>query len=225
MIKPALIRLSFILVFLVIDICCSAQSFGFFGGANRNDFFDLQRDEGHLITNYQGDYGFSAGFSLSNVKIASLPFLFIIDIHNYKGTFYNSNGGLGGAYTTEATAHKTALGIEIIPIWVALGKSFEFGLGTDFSFLISHKTTGYQSFWGIGSPSTYINIENDSVNITNNFSFSICGMFQYCFPLTNSLSIAPRYRFLLGISNEFIETEVNIKSFQNFIEISIIKGI
>ena len=73
------------------------------------------------------------------------------------------------------------------------------------------------------SPSTYMTIENDSVKINKNFFFGIAAMISYDIRIKEKWYISPQYKFYLGLTKEFENTEANIKSMRHNISIGIIR--
>jgi hypothetical protein len=211
-----------ILFFLIISNSLG-QTVEFSGGANRNKFFDLERQDGHFITEYNPDFGYSFGISISDFKIDTLRMRISLLIDNYKGNFYTTNGGLGGAYETEAEVNKTTMGIGLYPLNISIRNNFHISLGGEFSLKLFDQTSGHKSSWRMGAPSTYMKIENDSVKINKNLFFGISGRISYDIRIKENWYIGPQYKFYFGLTDEFENTEAEIKSMRHNFLIGIIR--
>lgn len=217
-------------IFLYLLLCfftskSSGQNFEISGGVNRNKFGDFHREVGHFISDYTPDYGYSFGMSISNFKIDTLPMRLSLRIDNYKGKFYTTSGGRGGAQKTEAEIEKTTIGLGFYPVNFAILKKIELGIGGELSFKINDKTTGYKSSWSMGAPGTYMTIENDSVKINKNFFWGFSGRISYDLKINETWFVSPQYKYHLGWSDEFKNTEAKIKSLRHNFEIGIIRRI
>lgn len=211
-----------ILLFLVIS-SSFGQAIEISGGANRNKYFDLQKKGGHYITEYTPDFGYSFGISVSDFKIDTLRMRISLLIDHYNGKIYTTNGGLGGASTTEAQVFKTTMGIGFYPVNISIRNGLNFSVGGEFGLRLYDRTSGYKSSWRMGAPSTYMTIENDSVSINKDFFFGLTGRISYDFRLKENWYISPQYRFYVGFTDEFENTEAKIKSMRNNILIGIIR--
>jgi hypothetical protein len=217
-------------IFLLLIISNSfGQTVEISCGANRNNYFDLQRENGHFITEYNPDFGFSFGLSISDFKIDTLPMRISLLIDNYKGGFYTTNSGLGGGNTTEAKVNKTTLGIGIYPLNVSIRNNFHFSFGGEVGLKLFDQTSGYKSSWRMGTPITYpytytyMTIENDSVKINKNLVFGISGRISYDIRIKENWYINPQYKFYFGLTDEFENTEAKIKSMRHSFLIGIIR--
>ncbi|MEI8048659.1 MAG: hypothetical protein WCI92_14860 [Bacteroidota bacterium] len=203
----------------------SGQNIELSGGMNRNNYFDWQKEEGHFIAEYTPGNGYCAELSLSDFKFDSLTIKISLLVDNYKGSFYTQDGGLAGAYKTVAEVEKTTLGIGLYPLNFYIFKKIKLSLGGELSYKISDRTNGYKSGWVMYVGSTYMTIENDSVHINKDFVWGVSGKLSYDFRINQDWFIAPQYKFYLGMSDEFMNTEARIRSMRHNFEISIIKRI
>ncbi len=213
------------LVFCFIISNISGQNIELSGGMNRNQYFDRQKDEGHFMAEYAPGNGYSIGLSFSDLKIDSLAIRISLIIENNKGKFYLQSGGQGGTIRTEAEVEKTTVGIGLYPLNFDIFKKIKFSFGGEFSIKINDNTRGYKSTWMSNGSSTYKTIENDSVQINNNFIWGISGQVSYDFRINQDWTIAPHYKLYLGMSDEFKNTETKIRSIRQNYEIGIIKRI
>jgi len=214
-------------LFKILLLLLISNSFGqtveISGGANRNNYFDFQKQDGHLITEYNHGYGFSFGLSLSDFKIDTLPMRISLLVDQYKGRFYTSNGGLGGSNETEAKVNRTTLGIGLFPVNLNIYNNFQISLGGEFSLKLFDQISGHKSTWRMGVPPTYIELEHDSAKNNKNLFFGICGRMSYDILIKENWYISPQYKFYFGLTDEFEHTEAKIKSMRHNFLIGIIR--
>ena len=204
-----------------------AQKVEFFGGYNRNNFFDYEKNSPNTVSEYNGGDGFSLGFSISDIQYDSIPLKFTLNFDNYKGGFSVTNGGMGGASTTTAQVRKNTLGLGLYPFNFKLFNKVEFNLGGEFGFLVSDVTTGKMSSWTYGGSepgsykSTLTTIDNHAERINNSKYFGFCGIVSYHFKISEKWLLSPQYKFYYGIKNDFKAVEASIKSLRNNFSIGI----
>ena len=212
--------LSLILFYLNSSIY--AQTLEYSGGVNQNNFFDLQRGGGHKISDYNKGVGYSFGISISNINLDTLPIRIAILFDHYNGSFYASDGGLGGASETEATVSKTSMGLGVYPLNFTVKSRFHFSMGGEFSFRLTDHFVGHKSSWLMGYPSTYKAIDNNTVSLNRDFVFGIGSRVNYDFRIIENWYISPQYKFYFGLSDEFINTEAKIKSMRHSFLIGVV---
>ena len=112
-----------------------AQRIGYFGGLNRNHFYDFKNND--KLTYYEANYttgiGFEFGVSIENIQIDSIPMRFTVSISNYKGNVAVEDGYLLGGSTSNFTSNKYVVNAGIFPVNVKLEKNIRFNLGGQFS--------------------------------------------------------------------------------------------
>lgn len=73
----------------------------------------------------------------------------------------------------------------------------------------------------MGSQSTYMTIENDSMKINRNVVFGLSAIICYDIRIYNDWYLSPQYKFYLGLTPEFKETEESIHSLRHYFEIGV----
>ena len=68
-------------------------------------------------------------------------------------------------------------------------------------------------------------IDNDSMSINNNVFFGISGRVGYLFNINEKWGLLPYYRFYMGVTDEFKNTEAEIKSMRHSFEIGIVRNL
>ncbi len=202
-----------IFLFLILTSYVHAQSFEISGSRNKNNFFSFKKDEGHYITKFESDAGYSATLSLENLFSDSITFRITVDFINYRGSIYTTDGGLGGASTTEATVRKDVLGLGIYPFnFTSTNKIFHLDIGGEFSFLMNSSTAGHQYSWQYGTPSKYTDLVDGSIN--NNFYLGLVARVAGQLAMGKKWSLTPQLLLYLGLSNEFRNIETDVHSFR-----------
>ena len=215
------------LLFVFLGFQSHAQKLEFSGGVNRNNYFDGNKDQHHFESEYHPGYGYSFGIGISEIKKGSSPPRFALRLDRSTGKIYTHKGSLASGYTTEAEVAKTTLGLGFYPFNFKVLKRIQFSIGMDLSFRISDKTSGYKKWWE-GSQIVrggYMTIDNDSMSINNNVFFGISGRVGYLFNINEKWGLLPYYRFYMGVTDEFKNTEAEIKSMRHSFEIGIVRNL
>lgn len=199
-----------------------AQSVGLSAGLNSNLFFDYKKQESHFRSEYSPDFGYSLEMSFTKYQAEkNTKFRASLFLDNYKGTFLTSDGGLGGSITTKGEVRKTTVGVGLFPIVFSLAKNLEINVGGEVSLKIFDRTTGHKFFWLLGTPGSMAPL--NSVSFHNNVVAGLSVRLSYDFRLEDKLFIHPFYKFYLGLTNEFHNTEADIKSMRHHAGVGIIR--
>ena len=217
------IIISILLYFIVSNM--SAQTIEVSGGINQNHFFDWEKEYVGFKADYTPGNGFSAALSLSELKFDSIPLKFSFLIDNYKGSFNKQLITNGGGYQSVVSIEKTSIGIGFYPMNITLLKKIELSIGAEVSYKIYGITKGYKSTWALNGQNSNVTFDDGSVQINKDFIWGLSGMLSYNLKLNSDWSIAPQYKFYLGMSDEFSNIEDGIKSFRHYFELSIFKRI
>ncbi len=215
----AILKIIICFLLSIFSLNLNAQCIEFSGGVNRNSFYDYQKNEGHFKAIYTSDFGYSIGVGVNDILQKSIPLKFGIRLDNYKGKFYTTDGGLGGASTTEANVEKNTIGIELYPLNIKIFNKIRLNFGVEFSVLLNETTTGYKSSWKMFEPSIILDV--NMTNIHKNYYYGFCGQLSYEFNIIQNWYLSPQYRFYWGLSEEFVNVEARILSYRHNFEMVI----
>ena len=217
-----------ILSISLLMITCSqvfAQRLGYFGGVNRNSFYDFKNDDKFAYYNaeYTPGTGFDLGFSIENFQIDSIPMRFTVSISNYKGTVSVEDGYLSGGSTSDFTSNKYIGNAGIYPVNIELEKNFRFNLGAQVSYLIAQSIVGDHLVYRANEALEKIKMDSDFLNTRRNVYFGISARLAYDIELANDWIISPQYNLYFGLTNEFKNIESKTNSIRHHFGIALTK--
>lgn len=219
-----LIRLSviFLLLFLLEKPRLIAQNkMELIAGLNQNQFFDVNRDDGHSYSSYQSALGYSLRIGVENVKMDWMKLRFTVGFDQYGGKIEVTDGGLGGSYTTTAEVNKSVLSLGLFPLNLQVWKRIDFNLGLEFSALIDENYRGIRSGWSLGRPYWREKLEDSYSSYSEKAYWGIRGRLAYDILLMDHVFISPQYSYFLGISNEFKEFQKATRSMRHYFSLGI----
>ena len=202
-----------------------AQRIGYFGGLNRNHFYDFKNDDklAYYEANYTTGTVFEFGVSIENVKIDSIPMRFTVSISNYKGTVSVEDGYLLGGSTSNFTSNKYVVNAGVFPVNVELEKNISFNLGGQFSYLLAQSIVGEHVKYRANEGQERIKMDSDFFDTRRNLYFGISARLSYDIELQNDWILAPQYNFYLGLTTEFKNIESKTNSMRHLIGIGFTK--
>ena len=202
-----------------------AQRIGYFGGLNRNNFYDFKNND--KLTYYEANYttgiGFEFGVSIENIQIDSIPMRFTVSISNYKGNVAVEDGYLLGGSTSNFTSNKYVVNAGIFPVNVKLEKNIRFNLGGQFSYLLAQSIVGEHVKYRANEGQERIKMDSDFFYTRRNLYFGISARLSYDIELQNDWILAPQYNFYLGLTTEFKNIESKTNSMRHLIGIGLTK--
>jgi hypothetical protein len=202
-----------------------AQRIGYFGGLNRNHFYDFKNND--KLTYYEANYttgiGFEFGVSIENIQIDSIPMRFTVSISNYKGNVAVEDGYLLGGSTSNFTSNKYVVNAGIFPVNVKLEKNIRFNLGGQFSYLLAQSIVGEHVKYRANEGQERIKMDSDFFDTRRNLYFGISARLSYDIELQNDWILAPQYNFYLGLTTEFKNIESKTNSMRHLIGIGLTK--
>ena len=202
-----------------------AQRVGYFGGINRNHFYDFKNSD--KLEYYEADYtpgtGFDFGVSLENVIIDSIPMRFTVSISNYKGTVAVADGYLSGGSTSNFTSNKYVVNAGIYPINLELEKDFRFNFGGEVSYLLAQSVVGDHVVYRANEGQEKIKMDSEFLRTKRNVYFGLSARLAYDIQLEKDWILAPQYNFYLGLTNEFKNIESKTNSMRHHVGLSLTK--
>jgi hypothetical protein len=199
------------------------QKLEMFGGANNNMFHNYHNNEGHFMSSYNSDFGFTAGFGLDSIRIDWLTFRFTLQFDKYAGKLEASDGGLGSGFTTIAKVDKSVISLGIFPINFRILKRIDLNFGLIISRLIDESFNGTSSGWIMNQPNWSYNLQDKYNQYSSATYFGFQGRIAYDFKLSKLIWISPQYIYYFGLSNEFVEFPEDTKSMRHYFCIGIKK--
>ena len=220
-----MIKIISIVIMMLAFNSIFAQRIGYFGGLNRNHFYDFKNDDklAYYEANYTTGTGFEFGVSIENVKIDSIPMRFTVSISNYKGTVSVEDGYLLGGSTSNFTSNKYVVNAGIYPVNVELEKNIRFNLGGQFSYLLAQSIVGEHVKYRANEGQERIKMDSDFFDTRRNLYFGISARLSYDIELQNDWILAPQYNFYLGLTTEFKNIESKTNSMRHLIGIGFTK--
>lgn len=209
-----------ILFFLIISTS-SGQTIEILGGTNMN-IFDFQGQDRKALPQFAPEFGYSFGIGISNFKIDTLRMRVSLLIDNYKGKLSDVESNDGVNHEISAEVNKTTVGIGIYPLNISIRNRFHISFGGEISIKISDKTSGNIYSWEL-TPSTTRTIGNEPVRINKNLFFGINGRISYDIRIKQNWYISPQYKLYFGLTDEFENYELKIKSRRHCILIGVIR--
>ena len=202
-----------------------AQRIGYFGGLNRNHFYDFKSDDklAYFESNYTTGTGFEFGFSVEDIRIDSIPLRFTASISNYKGIVSVEDGYLLGGSTSNFTSNKYVLNAGIFPINMEFDKNIRFNLGGEFSYLLAQSIVGDHVKYRANEGQEKVKMDSDFLDTRRNLYFGINARLSFDIELQNDWILAPQYNFYLGLTNEFNNIEAKTNSMRHLIGIGLTK--
>jgi len=218
-------KILLILLLLVTFNQLSAQRIEYFGGVNKNYFYDFKNDTklAYFLSEYEAGNGFQIGFSVEDIEIDSIPFRFTFSIVNYKGTLSLADGYLNGGSTSNFTSNKYLANIGIYPINKDLGQNFTLNLGTEISYLMVQSVVGNHLKYRINEGQEIIKMDSDYLKTKRNVYFGLGARLAYDIPLLNDWILVPQYSFYFGLTNEFKNVEAKSKAMRHFLSLGLSK--
>ncbi|MCX7985821.1 MAG: hypothetical protein N2662_02645 [Bacteroidales bacterium] len=216
-------KLLYTIMFLAYINVLFAQKIEVFGGACYNIFHDYNKNEGHYMSSYKSEFGYSSGFGIDSITIDKIPFRFTLQLDKYGGKIDVSDGGLGGGYKTVATVDKLIISLGIFPVNLMIFKKIEINIGLIISRLIDETFIGTSSGWMLNQPSWSYNLHDIYDRFSSSTYTGLQGRIACDFKAFKSVWITPQYFYYYGISDEF--TKLDTKSKRHYIGIGIKKRI
>ena len=220
-----MIKIISIVIMMLAFNSIFAQRIGYFGGLNRNHFYDFKNDDklAYYEANYTTGTVFEFGVSIENVKIDSIPMRFTVSISNYKGTVSVEDGYLLGGSTSNFTSNKYVVNAGVFPVNVELEKNIRFNLGGQFSYLLAQSIVGEHVKYRANEGQERIKMDSDFFDTRRNLYFGISARLSYDIELQNDWILAPQYNFYLGLTTEFKNIESKTNSMRHLIGIGFTK--
>jgi hypothetical protein len=190
-------------------------------GLNQNQFFDLNRDEGHYYSSYQSELGYALRIGIEDVKVDWLNLRFTLGYDKYGGKIAVSDGGQGGGYTTTAEIDKSLLSLGIFPVNLKIWNRIDLNLGFEVSALVDENYRGKRSGGITGAPSWNENLEDRYDSYSEKGYWGIRGRLAYDFTIDDRFSLSPQYSYYFGMSNEFKEFPEETKSMRHYFSIGV----
>jgi hypothetical protein len=214
-----------ITLLLFVFSSLTSQNLEFFGGMNRNRYYDLEKEDPHRRSEYFPDYGYSLGICVSGIETNILPVKFSLVFDHFNGGFNIRTGGLGSSSSTEAEVKKSTLGLAFYPVNLTFWKHLQFSLGGLLSFRIAEKTSGEKHSWTMGSAPVTISLDDYPENIHRSIVFGLSGSLSYDIAIHEKWFVSPQLKMYLGLSKEFWHIEMGIHSFRPEFDIAVIRRI
>jgi hypothetical protein len=214
-----------ILVLLTITNSSSAfgQGFEFYGGINNNILYDYNKNEGHFRSDYNSDFGYTAGLAVDSLRIDWLKIRLTLQFDKYAGKLNVSDGWLGSYNTTIANVEKSVLSFGIFPINLKILNKIDLNFGLSLSALVADSFNGTISGSTMNQPDWSFNLQDkyDRYNSSVYFGFQV--RIAYSFNLSESIFISPQYLYYYGFSHEFVESPGSTKAMRHYFCIGLMK--
>jgi hypothetical protein len=140
-----------ILILLTVNTVASGQRIEVFGGANTHRL--RIKDNRYYPTSYTGEYGYTMGTGLANIRILRVPVRFTLQAESNQTVFKSSSGGLGGGYTLSVESHRTMITTGFYPLNFRVARHLLLHFGFETSLLVAHQSTLHEhSFSLSGNP-------------------------------------------------------------------------
>jgi len=210
-------------MFLFFDVSATrAQSLEIAGGANMNTFYTFDRNLDFSKPKNLVNFGYSVSISMDDFKIGKLPLRISLILNNYRGDFHGGFSLAGGGTSTNATINKYDIGLDVYPVHVTFKKNFQVSIGGELNALLYDDIEGYQDTWG-GPNFKRFNLADKTIRIDCAFTLGMVWRVAYTIALKNNWYIVPQYRFCWGLTNDFKNIEIGIKSIRNYLEVGVKK--
>lgn len=192
------------------------------GGLNRNQFYNLGKQDVHNSSQYNSGDGYSFGLSLEDLNLDTLPIKLSLEFTNYKGHLNVGSSGLGAGSSTDAQVNINTFGLGIYPFNFNIFKNLRVCFGSEFRFLLNEKTSATRYSWKMDDATHHVvSSEHELTGINEKFNVGILGHVGYDFKLKSGWIIIPQYQFYLGLTDEFKNIEATTKSFRHYFKIGI----
>ena len=206
---------------LLNSLTVFSQNIELFGGLNKNSFFDYRQDEGHFVSSYNSELGYSFGIGIDNIKLDRLALRFTLNYDNYGGKIEAIDGGLGSGFRTIAEIDKSILSLGIFPVNFRFFDRIDLNFGFEISGLINEKYIGTTSGWSMGQPGWSYDLNDKYDRFSSKIYFGLRGRIAYDFNLSDNLAISPQYSYYFGLSDEFVEFPEKTKSMRHYLSIGL----
>lgn len=219
-------KLSVPLILYFCSANLSAQNVEMVGAVSSNKYYDLSKDDGHFITDYEHKAGFAISLSVEDTLFKSFHGKLVLTLDNYNGSIYTTNGGLGSSSTTAADVKKTVIGLDAYPANFKIGKIVWLNFGMSFNYLISTKLSGYHRSWyGTtgGVETEFASLDTSANDYVNKLTLGLTLRVAPEIMISKRVALLPQYLIRVGLSNEFRNVEANIKSLRQYLGIGIMR--
>ena len=182
------------------------QTIDFSAAINRNNFYC--RDIDITGSGNTPGYGYSFGLGISDLRIDTLRMnmAFYLHFDNISGAGYFENLNHYSGQTMTAAVKKSTLSIGIYPLNFSFFKRrLSFSLGGTVGFKIWSQTLGRESSWSSPPTGPWTTKVVDFSDADPNWliTFGIASGLSYNFNLGERWTLAPKYRFCLGLGLDF----------------------
>ncbi len=202
----------------------SGQNLELFSGYISNTFYDTHDVGRHYQSSYKKGSGYNVGLGIDNIMLDKLKCRFTLQFDNYNGGLNVSNGGLGGAYRTDALVSKSLLSVGLFPLNFDIKQKLHLGLGVLFSKLINESVNGttYTLLMGQEKENS---IEDIYDNYSSSMTFGVQGRIACDIKLTPEILLTPQYIFHYGLTEEFAYFPTETKSLRHLFCLGLKKSI
>ena len=196
-------------IFSILFSFAYAQQFGIELDFNQNTYFSPKKNVGHYFHKFKKEYGFSLGFVAKDLFIKNTKFALTYTLSN--GSFFNTDGSLGGGRTYTVDASRSTIDFTFYPVDITFLKRFNLSVGLDVNYLLNSNLNGIHHFWRIDIGSEENDI-NDEENFINPVNAGIVGQLGYNFIQTKSLKCQLFFKSYLNVTRTFKITDAPIGS-------------
>lgn len=215
----------FTFLLLMSSLNLRAQQLEFSSGISKNMYFNLMRDDYHKKNSYNSpNFDFGLYLALDDIKVDSLywflPLRFELNYSRLSGSFKQSEGGLGGSSTIDASFKQDLIGLGIYLFNGKLSDIGQINFGFEGNYLIHSKTEGRTTSWQMGAPSTDEAIDPDTKMYYTKFRAGLTVRLAFYIPITDKFVLEPYYRIYLGLIPD-ISAKFGVTSFRQNLGLSL----
>ncbi|MBK8623181.1 MAG: outer membrane beta-barrel protein [Saprospiraceae bacterium] len=201
----------FIICFFCLSSNVSGQKYYVFAGGNASGLHHTSSDNKFTkgFDNFHFDYCF--GIDISEIYLGKWPFLVNFRFEKTRGNidFSKSANGFFNFINHYSEVSQSAIGLGFYPINVNIRKNFFIHLGGETSVNISGQLSDendYKTFFEYG---TSVQSASSDQSVFRSFNAGLSAMFSYDLPVNEKLTISPRFRVYVGLTNELRNDVIN----------------
>ena len=193
-----------------------------FGGGSYNHLFERGELEGHYWSEYKNGNGFVIGGAIEEIRTDWIKWRFTFHFEKYNGEFTNSDGGMGGNYTTTAIFDKSTIVLGLYPLNIKATKNLCINFGIVLSRMVDENLEGTNYGWVMNRGAWSYPLDN-SKRYSNRGMIGFQTRIAYQIKLSENLALLPQYHFYYGFSSETRITPT--KAMRHYFNIGISKTI
>lgn len=204
-------KLLFIICFLFFVPDISGQRYHIYAGGNASGLYHTSSGNKFTKRPENFHFGYSFGIDISEIYLGKWPFLVNLRFEKTGGdiTFFKPSNGFWDFINYYSEVSQSAIGIGFYPINFNIRKNFFIHLGGEASINISgalDDENEYKTFFEYG---TSLQSTSSDQPVFSALNAGLSAMFSYDLPVYEKLTISPRFRVYVGLTNELRNDVIN----------------